>query len=272
MVVRSTGVRVAIEVYVHRKDVFVRSFEKVGLDKITLASRASTPVFVNTLAHVRSSDVARNKVSTRQHDLPFAVANHPVLVDILHDDRTVADVVIASTTEHATVLARTRLVLAPPGGILRHTPWCGRTGRSWTVLYLDTGREDPSKLSHSTGELTNRSLFSRLDLDRGNRCRARRYQVRGASFQNKECSLVKGLIVSNSPLNPIDSSERDPRLDVDCCGHGMENLSTMPDLDPPPLMIGSMYRQLFLVVVVCFPLPVNSPEQLVDLFLFHHWN
>ena len=28
---------------------------------------------------------------------------------------------------------------------------------------------------------------------------------------------LKGSIAPNSPLNPIESSERDPRLDVDCC-------------------------------------------------------
>ena len=81
----------------------------------------------------------------------------------------------------------------------------------------------------------------------------------------------KGLISPNSPLNPIDSSERDPRLDVNCCRHRME-LSTTPDPKPPPLTIGSTYRQLLLVVMVRFPLPIDGPEQLVNLFLFHHWN
>ena len=81
----------------------------------------------------------------------------------------------------------------------------------------------------------------------------------------------KGLIAPNSPLNPIKSSERDPRLDIDCCRHHVE-LSTTSDPNPPPLTIRSTYRQLLLVVVVSLPLPVNGAEQLVDLFLFHHWN
>ena len=81
----------------------------------------------------------------------------------------------------------------------------------------------------------------------------------------------KGLIAPNSPLNPIELSERDPRLDIDCCGHCVK-LSTTPDPKPPPPMIRSTYRQLLSVVVVCFPLPVDGPEELVDLLLFHHWN
>ena len=53
----------------------------------------------------------------------------------------------------------------------------------------------------------------------------------------KVLTRSKGSIVPNSPLNPIESSEWDPRLDVDCCGQGVENLSTMPDSDPPLLRI-----------------------------------
>ena len=80
---------------------------------------------------------------------------------------------------------------------------------------------------------------------------------------------LKGSISPNSPLNPINSLEWDPRLDVDCCGHCVK-LSTTPDPKPPLMMIGSTYRQLLLVVMVRLPLPINGPEQLVDLFLFHH--
>ena len=80
----------------------------------------------------------------------------------------------------------------------------------------------------------------------------------------------KGSITLNSPLNPIESSEQDPRLDVDCCGHSVENLSTMPDPDPPLLTIGRMYQQLFLAVAL--PLLVNGPEQLIDLLLLNHWH
>ena len=71
---------------------------------------------------------------------------------------------------------------------------------------------------------------------------------------------LKGSIVPNSPLNPIDSSEQDPRLDVNCCGHGMKNLSTTPDPNPPLLTVRRMYRQLLLVVVVCFLLPIDGLE------------
>ena len=70
----------------------------------------------------------------------------------------------------------------------------------------------------------------------------------------------KGSIAPNSPLNPIDSSERDPRLDVNCCGHRVE-LSTTPDPNPPPLTIRRTYRQHFLAVT----LPIDGPEQLIDL-------
>ena len=81
----------------------------------------------------------------------------------------------------------------------------------------------------------------------------------------------KGLIVLNSPLNPIESSEWDPRLDIDCCGHRVK-LSMTPDTNPPPLTIGRTYQQLFLAVALRFPLSVNGPEELIDLLLFHHWN
>ena len=50
----------------------------------------------------------------------------------------------------------------------------------------------------------------------------------------------KGLIAPNSPLSPINSSERDPRLDVDCCGHCVK-LNMTPDPKPPPLTIRSTY-------------------------------
>ena len=69
---------------------------------------------------------------------------------------------------------------------------------------------------------------------------------------------LKGSILLNSPLNPINSSEWDPRLDVDCCGHSMENLSTTPDPNPPLLTIGRMYQQLLLAVAFHFPLPINA--------------
>ena len=39
----------------------------------------------------------------------------------------------------------------------------------------------------------------------------------------------KGLISPYSPLNPINSLEWEPRLDVDCCGHAIGNLSMMFD-------------------------------------------
>ena len=88
----------------------------------------------------------------------------------------------------------------------------------------------------------------------------------------KVLTHLKGSITPKSPLNPIKSLEWDPRLDINCCGHSVENLSTTPDLNPPPLIIGRTYRQLLLVVVVRVPLPINGLEQLVNLFLFHHWN
>ena len=77
----------------------------------------------------------------------------------------------------------------------------------------------------------------------------------------------KGLISPNSPLNPIDPSERDPRLDVDCCRHRVE-LSTTPDPNPPPLTIRRMYQQLFLAVT----LPIDGPEQFINLLLFDNWH
>ena len=76
----------------------------------------------------------------------------------------------------------------------------------------------------------------------------------------------KGSISPNSPLNPINSLERDPRLDVDCCGHHVE-LSTTPNTNPPPLTIRRTYQQLFLAVTF----PIDGSEQLIDLFLFDNW-
>ena len=76
----------------------------------------------------------------------------------------------------------------------------------------------------------------------------------------KVATHSNGSIAPNSPLNPIESSEWDPRLDVDCCRHCIKNLSTTPDLNLPPLTIGRTYRQLLLVVMVHFPLPVDGLE------------
>ena len=51
---------------------------------------------------------------------------------------------------------------------------------------------------------------------------------------------LKGSISLNSPLNPINFLEWDLRLDVDCCGHVMGDLSMMFDPEPP-LIIRRMY-------------------------------